>query len=66
AGLPPDLITALQNIGGGIGSMIRISGVVATTATVNAVGKEGKILCFNCIPAAVMVLLALLGAFICM
>jgi lactate permease len=66
AGLPPDLITALQNIGGGIGSMIRISGVVATTATVNAVGKEGKILCLNCIPAAVMVLLALLAAFICM
>ncbi len=66
AGLPPDLITALQNIGGGIGSMIRISGVVATTATVNAVGKEGKILCLNCIPAAVMVILSLLAALICM
>ena len=66
AGLPPDVVTALQNIGGGIGSMIRISGVVATTATVNAAGKEGKILCLNCIPVAVMVLLALLGAFICM
>ena len=66
AGLPADMITALQNIGGGIGSMIRISGVVATCATVNAAGKEGKILCLNCIPVAVMVLLALLGAFICM
>ena len=66
AGLPPDMITALQNIGGGIGSMIRISGVVATCTTVNAVGKEGKILCLNCIPAAVMVILALLAAWICM
>ena len=66
ANLQPEIIIALQNIGGGIGSMIRISGVVATCATVNAAGKEGKILLLNCIPAAVMIILALLAALIIM
>ena len=66
ANLQPEIIIALQNIGGGIGSMIRISGVVATCATVNAAGKEGKILLLNCIPAAAMIILALLAALIIM
>ena len=66
AGLQPEIVTALQNIGGGIGSMIRISGIVATCATVNAAGEEGKIFLLNCIPAAVMTILALLAVLICM
>ena len=62
ANLPEDIIVALQNVGGGIGSMIRISGVVATCATVHAAGKEGKLILLNLIPAGVMVILALIAA----
>jgi len=54
-------VIALQNVGGGLGSMLRLSGIVAACATVNAGGKEGKILLLNCLPALVMLLLALLG-----
>ena len=46
--------------------MIRISGVVATCATVNAKGLEGRIILLNCIPVAVMVILGLLAAFFLM
>ena len=64
SGLSEEVAVALQNIGGGIGSMIRISGVVATCATVNASGKEGKIILINTIPALIiaslMVILALI------
>ncbi len=56
------LVLALQNTGGGLGSMIRISGVIAACATVNATGKEGKIILLDCIPAFVLALLALLAA----
>lgn len=66
AGLQEEMIIALQNFGGGLGSMIRISGVVATCATVNAKGLEGRIILFNCIPVAVMVILGLLAAFFLM
>ena len=61
---PPELTVALQNIGGGLGSMIRISGVIAACATVNAVGKEGKLIMLNSIPAAIMALLAAILAYI--
>lgn len=60
--LPEAMVAALQNVGGGLGSMIRISGVVAACATVNAAGKEGKLILLNCIPAAVMVALTLIAA----
>jgi len=60
-GLPETVIAALQNVGGGLGSMIRISGVLAACATVNAKGKEGKLLLLNCIPLAVMLLLTLVA-----
>jgi len=59
--LPETLAVALQNIGGGIGSMIRLSGIVAACATVNAQGKEGKLILLNILFAAVMVILALLA-----
>ncbi len=63
-GFPPELTVALQNIGGGLGSMIRISGVIAACATVNASGKEGKLIMLNSIPAAIMALLTAILAYI--
>ena len=62
--LPEPLIAALQNVGGGLGSMLRISGIVAACASVNARGLEGKLILLNVIPAAVMVILSLLAALI--
>jgi lactate permease len=62
--LSPSLVVALQNIGGGLGSMIRVSGVIAACATVNAIGKEGKIILLNSIPALIMTLLTVAAAFI--
>lgn len=62
--LSPALTVALQNIGGGLGSMIRISGVIAACATVNAVGKEGKIILMNLIPAILMAILTVIVAYI--
>ena len=62
--LPEPLIAALQNVGGGLGSMLRISGIVAACATVNARGLEGKLILLNTIPAAVMVILSLAAALI--
>lgn len=56
------LVLALQNTGGGLGSMIRISGVIAACATVNASGKEGKLILLDCIPAFILALLALAAA----
>ena len=53
-GLSPTTLLALQNIGGGIGSMIRISGVVAACATVGINGKEGKVISANLLIALLM------------
>ena len=53
---------ALQNVGGGLGSMIRISGVVAACATVHAQGKEGKLILLNFLPLTVMLILTLIAA----
>ena len=63
--VPETMMIALQNCGGGIGSMLRLSGIVATCATVNAVGKEGKIILLNSIPALIMILLTLLSMYLC-
>ena len=62
--IDPTLAVALQNVGGGLGSMIRISGVIAACATVNAAGKEGKIILLNSIPAIIIAMAAVLIAFI--
>ena len=62
--LSPELTCALQNAGGGIGCMIRISGIVATCATVNAKGKEGKIIIYCSIPVVILTLLLLLFAYL--
>lgn len=60
---PEAWMIALQNTGGGIGSMLRLSGIVATCATVNATGKEGKIILLNLLPALVLIVLTLLGGY---
>ena len=57
--LPETTVVALQVVGGGLGSMLRLSGIVAACATVNAAGKEGRLILLNCIPAAIMIVLAL-------
>ncbi len=59
-GLSETRALALQTLGGGLGSMLRLSGIVAACATVNASGKEGKLLLLNLIPCGVMILLTLL------
>ena len=56
------LVVALQNAGGGIGSMIRISGVIAACATVGISGKEGRIILINSLPAVLVILLVLAAA----
>ena len=61
-GLPETTMVALQLVGGGIGSMIRVSGVVAACATVNAAGKEASVILRCCLPTLVLTLLALLAA----
>ncbi len=61
---PAAAIVALQLVGGGIGSMIRISGVVAACATVNAAGKEGKLILLCLIPALVLTALSLAAAWL--
>ena len=60
---PEAWMIALQNTGGGIGSMLRLSGIVATCATVNATGKEGKIILLNLLPALILIMLTLLGGY---
>ncbi|MBO7328918.1 MAG: L-lactate permease [Lentisphaeria bacterium] len=60
----PALTVALQNIGGGLGSMIRISGIIAACATVNLNGKEGKVILMNLLPVIFMALLTVLFAYI--
>ena len=54
----------LHGLGGGIGSMIRISGVVAACATVNAAGKEGRLILICLIPTLILTALSLLAAWI--
>ena len=63
-GLPETTIVALQNVGGGLGSMIRLSGIIAACVTVNASGKEGKVLLLNCIPLVILTALALVVTFV--
>lgn len=62
--LPETTVVALQVVGGGLGSMLRLSGIVAACATVNATGKEGRLILLNCIPAAIMIVLALAAMYV--
>lgn len=60
--LPQETLVALQLVGGGIGSIVRISGVIAACATVNATGKEGRLMALGCVPVVILSVLAWLAA----
>lgn len=60
--LPQETLVALQLVGGGIGSIVRISGVIAACATVNAGGKEGRLMALGCIPVVILALLSWFAA----
>lgn len=60
--LPQETLVALQLVGGGVGSIVRISGVIAACATVNAGGKEGRLMALGCIPVVILALLSWLAA----
>ncbi|NLE54837.1 MAG: hypothetical protein GX617_07865, partial [Lentisphaerae bacterium] len=44
--------------------MIRLSGVVAACATVNAAGQEARIIMINCVPVIILGVLSLLAAWL--
>lgn len=52
-GMSPIAISALQVTGASIGNMICVNNVVAATATVGAVGVEGKIIRRNMVPVII-------------
>ena len=62
AGLPVVMVLALQAVGGAAGNMITVHNVVAASATVGLVGKEGALIRITLIPMIVYLLVAgLLG-----
>lgn len=52
------VIVALQVVGGAVGNMICVHNVVAASTTVGVLGREGKIIRINLVPAALYALLA--------
>ncbi len=64
AALSRVIVVALQVVGGAIGNMICVHNVVAASTTVGVLGKEGKIIRINIVPAALYALLASIVALI--
>lgn len=60
--MPPVMIVALQCVGGCIGNMICVNNVVAATATVGAIGVEGKIIRRNMVPVLIYSAIAIIFA----
>jgi lactate permease len=58
AGISKVVIVALQVIGGAAGNMVCVHNVVAACTTVGVLGKEGKIIRTNMVPAAVYAIIA--------
>lgn len=58
AGLPIVLVLALQAVGGAAGNMITVHNVVAASATVGLVGKEGTLIRITLLPMIVYLLVA--------
>ncbi len=52
-GLPPVLITALQNCGGAIGNMICVNNIVSVCATTGTNGNEGRLIRTNILPCII-------------
>ena len=63
-GLPHVVITALQCVGGSIGSMICVNSIIAVCATVGLKGVEGKLIRINCIPMLIYAILIIIIAYI--
>lgn len=58
AGLSKVIIVSLQVIGGAAGNMICVHNVVAACTTVGVLGREGKIIRTNMIPASIYAVIA--------
>jgi lactate permease len=58
ASLSRVIVVALQVVGGAIGNMICVHNVVAASTTVGVLGKEGRIIRINIVPAALYAILA--------
>ena len=58
AGISKVIIVALQSIGGAAGNMVCVHNVVAACTTVGVLGKEGKIIRTNMVPAAIYAIIA--------
>jgi lactate permease len=58
AGLPVVMVLALQAVGGAAGNMITVHNVVAASATVGLVGKEGTLIRITLIPMIIYLLVA--------
>lgn len=64
--LPKQVVIALQSVGGAMGNMVCVHNIVAASATVGLVGKEGIILKSNAIPLALYALVTgMLGVIFC-
>ncbi len=63
-GISKLMILGLQVVGGAAGNMICVHNVVAVCTTVGVLGKEGKIIKVNIIPAVIYSLVASLVAYI--
>ncbi len=58
------MIVALQVVGGSVGNMICVHNVVAVCTTVGVLGKEGRIIKVNIVPAVIYSLVASVVAFV--
>ncbi|MEE2044914.1 L-lactate permease, partial [Nocardiopsis tropica] len=57
-GIPPETVVATQAVGGAAGNMITVHNVVAASAVVGLVGREGDLIRQTILPMAYYVLLA--------
>jgi lactate permease len=62
--LPTQIVVALQVVGGSMGNMVCVHNIVAASATVGLVGKEGVIIKRNVVPLAIYALTAGVGGFL--
>ncbi|MBU8913618.1 MAG: L-lactate permease [Spirochaetales bacterium] len=66
AGLSRTIIVGLQVVGGAAGNMICVHNVVAASTTVGVLGREGRIIRTNLLPAAIYALIVGAVAFLAM
>jgi lactate permease len=64
AGISRTIIVGLQVVGGAAGNMICVHNVVAASTTVGVLGREGRIIRMNLLPAAIYALAAAVVAFL--